>query len=158
MVGICPFLKRLFYLFMRDTRERHRDIGRERSQFLAASPMWDSIPGPRDHTLSWRQTLNHWATRHPTSEQFFSMDIWISFQVYTFCLVYFDFPLFIKYISKWIFKGTLSFCDLFTCEQISLSPLKEPKTIPGKVYKRSVCVGREGKGNRSQNSIIKGNQ
>ena len=25
--------------------------------------MWNSIPGPWDHTLSWRQTLNHWATQ-----------------------------------------------------------------------------------------------
>ena len=25
--------------------------------------MWDSIPGPRDHTLSQRQELNHGATQ-----------------------------------------------------------------------------------------------
>ena len=38
---------------MRDTK---RDISRERSRPHAGSPMWDSIPGPRDHALSRRQT------------------------------------------------------------------------------------------------------
>ena len=50
------FFKDFIYLFMRDT-ERGRDSGRGRS------PMWDLIPGPRDHTVSWRQMLNHWATQ-----------------------------------------------------------------------------------------------
>ena len=27
--------------------------------------MWDSIPGPQDHALSWRQFLNHWTTQVP---------------------------------------------------------------------------------------------
>ena len=36
---------------MRGTeRERGRDIGRGRSRLLAGIPMWDSIPGPQDHT------------------------------------------------------------------------------------------------------------
>ena len=39
------------YLFMRDT-ERGRDVGRRRSRFPAGSPMWDSIPGPREHDPS----------------------------------------------------------------------------------------------------------
>ena len=43
---------------MRDT-ERGRDIGRERSRLP------DSIPGPRDHNLSQRQILNHWAMQLP---------------------------------------------------------------------------------------------
>ena len=59
--GFKFFLKR-FYLFMRDT-ERGRDIGRGRSRLPAGSLMWDLIPGPRVHTLSQRQTLNHWATQ-----------------------------------------------------------------------------------------------
>lgn len=33
------------------------------------SPMRDSIPGLRDHALSWRQMLNHWAIQ--TSQPFF---------------------------------------------------------------------------------------
>ena len=43
---------------MRDT-ERGRDIGRGRSRLPERIPMWDSIPGPRDHALSKRQRLNH---------------------------------------------------------------------------------------------------
>ena len=51
------------YLFMRDTHtHRGRDTGRGRSRLHAGSPMWDSILGLQDHTLSRRQTLNHWAT------------------------------------------------------------------------------------------------
>ena len=42
---------------MRDT-----DIGRGRSRLLAGNPMQDSIPGSRNHVLSWRQMLNHWGT------------------------------------------------------------------------------------------------
>ena len=41
------------YLFIHGRhRERGRDTGRGRSRLLAGSPMWDSIPGPRDHALS----------------------------------------------------------------------------------------------------------
>ena len=38
---------------MRDThRERQRDIGRGRSRLLKGSGMWDSIPGPQDHSTT----------------------------------------------------------------------------------------------------------
>ena len=43
--------------------ERGRDIGRGRSRLPAGSLVQGSIPGPRDHDLSRRQTLNHWATQ-----------------------------------------------------------------------------------------------
>ena len=43
---------------MRDT-ERDRDTGSGRSRLSAGSPMWDSIPGPQGHALSYRQMLNH---------------------------------------------------------------------------------------------------
>ena len=36
---------------MRDT-ERDTDIGRGRSRLSEGSPVWDSIPGSRDHDLS----------------------------------------------------------------------------------------------------------
>ena len=49
---------------MRD-RERCRDTGRGRSRLHVGSPMWDSIPGLRDHALSQRQMLNHGATQVP---------------------------------------------------------------------------------------------
>ena len=39
--------------------ERGREIGRGRSRLPTGSPMRDSIPGPQDHALSRRQTLNH---------------------------------------------------------------------------------------------------
>ena len=41
-------------------RERQRHRGR--SRLPVGSPMWDLIPGPWDHDLSQRQTLNHGAT------------------------------------------------------------------------------------------------
>ena len=40
--------------------ERH---SRGRSRLPAGSPMWDSIPAPRDHDLSQKQMLNHGATQ-----------------------------------------------------------------------------------------------
>ena len=54
------FFKDFIYLFMRDT-ERTRDIGRGRSRLPAGTGnlMQDLIPGPWDHDLSQRQTLNH---------------------------------------------------------------------------------------------------
>ena len=39
--------------------ERGRDIGRGKSSLLAGSPMWESIPGPQDHSLSQRQMVIH---------------------------------------------------------------------------------------------------
>ena len=48
-----------FYAFIHERPERGRDVDRERSRFPAGSPKWDSIPGPQDHDLSWRQMLNH---------------------------------------------------------------------------------------------------
>ena len=45
-----------FYLFI---HERHRERGRDRSRLPARSQMQDLIPGPPDHDLSQRQSLNH---------------------------------------------------------------------------------------------------
>ena len=58
------FFFKILFIHERYT-QRGRDIGRGRSGFPAGSLMQDSIPGPRDHDLSWRQTLNHWATQVP---------------------------------------------------------------------------------------------
>ena len=55
-------LKKDLFIHERN-RETGRDIGRGRSKLSTESPMWDSILGPWDHTLSKRQTLNRWATR-----------------------------------------------------------------------------------------------
>ena len=54
-----------FYLFIheRHTEREGRDRGRGRSKFHVGSPMWDSIPGLRDHALNQWQMLNHWATQ-----------------------------------------------------------------------------------------------
>ena len=55
-----------FYLFIHERhreRKRGRDTGKGKSRLPAGSLMWDPIPGPRDHNLSWRQMLNHWATQ-----------------------------------------------------------------------------------------------
>ena len=54
------FFKDFIYLLMRDTeRERGGDTGRGRSRLPVGSLMQNSIPGPRDHDLSQKQTLNH---------------------------------------------------------------------------------------------------
>ena len=45
----------------RHTHRQQADAGRGRSRLPAGSRIWDSIPGPQDHYLSQRQTLNHWA-------------------------------------------------------------------------------------------------
>ena len=51
-----------FYLFIHGRhKERGGDTDRGRSRLPTGSPMWNSILGPRDHDLSQRQTLNHWA-------------------------------------------------------------------------------------------------
>ena len=53
ILAILFFKKYFIYLFMRDTeRKGGRDIGRGRSRFHVGSPVWDSIPGLQDHTLS----------------------------------------------------------------------------------------------------------
>ena len=60
------FVFQRFYLFIHERHtERGRDIGSGRSRLPEGSPRWDSIPGPWDHNLSQRQTLNHWATQAP---------------------------------------------------------------------------------------------
>ena len=62
-ICICKYIyEDCIYLFMKH-RERGRDTSRGRSRLLTGSPMWDLIPGPWDHSLSWRQTPNHWATQ-----------------------------------------------------------------------------------------------
>ena len=61
LVFLLLFFKDFIYLFMRDT-ERGRDTGIGRSRLPTRRLMWDSIPGPRYHDLSQRQTLNCWAT------------------------------------------------------------------------------------------------
>ena len=59
VIFLSFFLKNSFIHSVIHQRERGRDIGRGRSRLPARSPMWDSIPGPRDHDLSRRQMLNH---------------------------------------------------------------------------------------------------
>ena len=52
----CSFKR--FYLFERARKRENMSMGREREKqtpCLAGSPMLDSIPGPWDHDLSWRQ-------------------------------------------------------------------------------------------------------
>ena len=57
-----------FYLFI---HERHRDRQKEKQAFLRGGLMWDSIPGPQDHALNQRQTLNRWATQAPGRSAYF---------------------------------------------------------------------------------------
>ena len=63
----CFFLR--FYLFIHERHtERGRDIGRGRSRLPVGSLMQGSIPGPWDHDLSQRQTLNQWTTQISQSQ------------------------------------------------------------------------------------------
>ena len=49
-----------------------RDTQREVETYAEgeAAPHRDSIPGPRDHTLSQRQMLSHWALQGPLKVTF----------------------------------------------------------------------------------------
>ena len=66
------FFKDFIYLFDRD-RDSQRERGHKQGKWerkkqvprKAWSPMWGSIPEPRNHALSQRQTLNDWATQVP---------------------------------------------------------------------------------------------
>ena len=44
---------------MRDTERKAETQAEREARSPAGSPMWDLIPGPRDHYLSQRQMLNH---------------------------------------------------------------------------------------------------
>ena len=74
---------------MRDT-EGGRDIGRDRSRIPAGSPMWDLIPGPRDHDLSQRQMFNHWATPQLNFSCFpnFKVLLFLHFGCKFYCFLY----------------------------------------------------------------------
>ena len=50
-----------FYFFIHERPRGGRDTGRGRSRLHAGSPMWDTIPGPRDHTepKTGAQPLSH---------------------------------------------------------------------------------------------------
>ena len=62
------FLK-ILYIYSWET-EREAETGRGRSRLHEGSPMQDSIPGSRNHALSRRQMLNHWAPRRPRERAF----------------------------------------------------------------------------------------
>ena len=57
------FKKDFIYLFIRDTQREAEIQAEGEAGSLQRSLMWDQIPGPRDHNLSWRQTHNCWATQ-----------------------------------------------------------------------------------------------
>ena len=69
LMAVVFFFFKDFILFMRDT-ERERQRHRGRSRLPAGIPVWDLTPGPWDHDLSQRQTLNHWVTQAPLSSNF----------------------------------------------------------------------------------------
>ena len=53
------FFKDFIYLFDKEGERDYKQAEREKqASHPAGSPMWGSIPGPWDHDLSRRQTLN----------------------------------------------------------------------------------------------------
>lgn len=103
-------------LFMRD--REGRDIGRGRSRLLTWSPMRDSIPGPRDRTLSQRHTHNRWATQESLFWEFY-------IEFYVLCLSFWSILIqFFLYDARWRSKiipcmwissypGTICWKDFF---------------------------------------------
>ena len=70
-----------YYLFIHERhRERGRDTGRGRTRLPAGNLMQDWIPGPRGHTQSRRQMLNHWATQVPVHISLLSNSLGLGFQ------------------------------------------------------------------------------
>ena len=66
----CSFKKKIVFIYSWEThRERQRHRQREK-QAPTGSLMQDLIPGPWDHALNQRQTLNHWANQVPHTLQF----------------------------------------------------------------------------------------
>ena len=61
--AIISFFKKKILFIHERQRERGRQRHRGRSRLHAGSPMRDSILGSQDHTLSWKQRLNHWVTQ-----------------------------------------------------------------------------------------------
>ena len=60
-------------------------MGEEEAGSQRRTLMWVSIPGPWDHALSRRQTLNHCATQAPHTLFFFNLFYFI----FLFCLCFF---------------------------------------------------------------------
>ena len=69
-ICMVNFFSFFFIYSWKTQRKRGRDIGRGRSRLHAGSPMWDPVPGLRDHALSRRQALNRWATQASLHGQF----------------------------------------------------------------------------------------
>ena len=64
------FFKKRFYLFTWEIEHKQGEWEREeQAPRWAGSPMWGSIPGPGDHDLSRRQTLNRLS--HPGALKLF---------------------------------------------------------------------------------------
>ena len=81
------FFLKDFIIYSWET-ERGRDIGRGKSRPHAGSLTCNSYPGPRDHTLSQRQTLNHWATRRLSLFQIkcvFNISVFFVLFCFVFC-------------------------------------------------------------------------
>ena len=82
-----------FYLFIHERhRKKARDTGRRRrSRLHARSPMRDSIPEIRDHTLRHRQMPNRWATQISQLEPNIMSLIWLhKFVCLLLCKFYID--------------------------------------------------------------------
>ena len=98
------FFKKILFIFSWETqRETGKDRGRGRSRLLVESLMWDWILGPRDHALSRRQMLNHWATQASL--------LWYSMSLHLACWNYlysFASPPF----SEFLIEGTTSHSSL----------------------------------------------
>ena len=77
MILLFFFFLKILCIYSWETH-RGRAIGRGRSRLPTGSLIWDLIPGPRDHDLSRRQMLNHWARCPNNSALIVSNDLRVS--------------------------------------------------------------------------------
>ena len=74
------FLKKILFIWHKERERENKQgewvsgRGRGRSKLPRAGiPMWDSIPEPQDHDLSWRQMLNQLSHPGLTNRKFLKM-------------------------------------------------------------------------------------
>ena len=114
------FFKNIYFIHERH-RERGWDTGRGRSRLPAGNPMWDSIPGPWDHSLNRRQMLHDLSHSGAPSIQLLISESW--------ACVHFSLFLCLSLYS----------CSLFLSNKLTKSLKKKIKRTGETRYQRKMC-------------------